>query len=302
MKAMRNLGFYFISLVLLLLSSGCEEAIDLELEGEAPRLVVNGLIRVNELEAFVPVKIRLTETNNFFEEIPVTQAESAIIIIERFDNGEPIETFTSSLAEESPGSGVYIPDPNATFDQRIPVELLNDETRFTLQITHKGRQYVAETVYQPVVPIDFVVQGNRTLFEGDETEVIVAFTDLPQNDDFYVFDFSFGEYLVTEDTFYQGQLFQFSYFYEDEIEPGTQIPISIMGADESFYNYMDLLITQSGDLQGPFQSPVATVRGNVFDVTGINNQDIFDNATRPDVYPLGYFAVVQEDIEILTIN
>ena len=65
---------------------------------------------------------------------------------------------------------------------------------------------------------------------------------------------------------------------------------------------MDLLITQSGDLQGPFQSPVATVRGNVFDVTGINNQDIFDNATRPDVYPLGYFAVVQEDIEILTIN
>ena len=289
-------------LALLLLSPGCEEVIDLDLETSPPRLVVNGLIRVNELEAFVPVAIRLTETNNFFEEIPVTQAESVIIIWERFDNGEPIETLTSSLAEETPGSGIYIPDPNATFDQRIPVELLNDETRFTLQISHKGRQYVAQTVYQPVVPIDFVVQGNRTLFEGDETEVIVAFTDLPQENDFYLFDFSFGEYLVTEDTFYQGQLFQFSYFYEDEIEPGTQVPISIMGADESFYNYMDLLITQSGDLQGPFQSPVATVRGNVVDVTDIDNLELFDNTNRPEVYPLGYFAVVQEDIEILTIN
>ena len=53
--------------------------INLDLETSPPRLVINGLIRVNELEAFVPVAIRLTETNNFFEEIPVATLESIII-------------------------------------------------------------------------------------------------------------------------------------------------------------------------------------------------------------------------------
>lgn len=295
----RRLPYLIVSLLLLV--SGCEEVIDLELESGEPRLLVRGLIRVDEQEAFVPVRIEVKETGGFFEELPVTQAESAIIQVERFDNGELIESTVSSLAEESPGSGIYIPDPNATFDQRIPTVFLNAEVRFTLQLRHKGRQYVAQTWYQPVPPIDFVVQGRATLFEGDETEVIVAFSDPAGRDNFYLFEFDPGEFLVTEDRFYQGQLFQFSYFYEDPIPEGTVKTIRILGASEAFYNYMDLLIQQSG-LEGPFQPPAATVRGNVIDVTDIDNQDLFNNADRPEVYPLGYFAVVQQYEEQLTIR
>jgi hypothetical protein len=75
-----------------------------------------------------------------------------------------------------------------------------------------------------------------------------------------------------------------------------------MGTDQSFYNYMDLLIEQSGAAQGVFQTPVATVRGNVVDVTGLDNEDRFDNADRPEVFPLGYFAVVQEERSSLLIQ
>ena len=100
--------------------------------------------------------------------------------------------------------------------------------------------------------------------------------------------------MVTEDEFYKGQKFEFSYFYDRRFEPGREIDISILGADESFYNYMDQLIEQTEGAQGPFQTPVATVRGNVFDITGIDNRDLFDNAERPQVFPLGYFAIVQE--------
>jgi hypothetical protein len=75
-----------------------------------------------------------------------------------------------------------------------------------------------------------------------------------------------------------------------------------MGVDPTFYNYMDLLITQSGDQQGIFQTPVATVRGNVVDVTGLDNEEIVDNASRPDVFPLGYFAIVQEHVRTITIR
>ncbi len=283
--------------------ASCEEVIEVEVPDDIPRLIVDGLIRVDEQEPFVPVRIALSETNNFFEELPVTQAENILIQVERFDpEGSLIESFTSSLAEETPGSGIYIPDPDATFDQRIPTVLLDENVRFTLQLRHKERQYVAECWYQPVVPIDFLLQGRATLFEGDETEVIVAFTDPPGKGDYYLFDFAPREFLVTEDTFYDGQFFQFSYFYEDPIDPGTELEISIMGSDINFYNYMDLLIEQSGGQQGPFQTPVATVRGNVVDVTGLNNQDRVDNADRPETFPLGYFAIVQEQRKSLIIQ
>ena len=289
--------------VLLFLFTACEEVIEVEVPQDSPRLIVDGLIRVDEQEPFVPVRIALSETNSFFEELPVTQAENILIQIDRFDtDGNLIENFTSSLAEESPGSGIYIPDPDATFDQRIPTVLLDENVRFTLQLRHKERQYLAQTWYEPVVPIDFLLQGRATLFEGDETEVIVSFTDPPGKGDYYLFDFGPREFLVTEDTFYDGQFFQFSYFYEDTIEPGTELEISIMGSDVNFYNYMDLLIEQSGGQQGPFQTPVATVRGNVVDVTGLDNQDRFDNADRPDTFPLGYFAIVQEDRKSLIIQ
>jgi len=287
--------------LLFLVVWGCEDVIEVDLPEAEPRLIVEGLIRVDRQEPFIPVRIVLRESAGFFDPLPATQAEAILIYVERFENGELVGTFTSSLAEESPGSGVYIPDPNATFDQRIPTFFLEDDVRFTLQIRHQGRQYVAETWYQPVVPIDYVLQGKATLQSGDETEVIVAFTDPPQVDNYYVFDFGPGLYLATEDTFYQGQFFQFSYFYEDPIDPGTELTIGILGVDKGFYDYMRLLIEQS-EQQGPFQTPVATARGNVIDVTDINNRDRFDNSERPGVFPLGYFAVVQQNLQGLTIQ
>ncbi len=193
MRSLRNL-FLVISVLL----PGCEEVIEVEVPDDVPRLIVNGLIRVDIQEPFIPVRIGLTESSNFFEDPLPTQAENAVITVERFDEeGNLIESFTSSLAEESPGSGIYIPDPDATFDQRIPTIFLNERVRFTLQVRHKGRQYLAQTWYQSVVPIDFVLQGRATLFEGDETEVIVAFTDPVGLGDYYLFDYGPQKFLVT---------------------------------------------------------------------------------------------------------
>ena len=65
------------------------------------------------------------------------------------------------------------------------------------------------------VPIDNLEQGDGTLFEGDEIEVIVSYTDSAERDDFYLLDFGLQRYLATKDEFYQGNLFTFSFFYED---------------------------------------------------------------------------------------
>ena len=75
-----------------------------------------------------------------------------------------------------------------------------------------------------------------------------------------------------------------------------------MGADQTFFNYMDLLIEQTTNDAGIFATPVATVRGNVFDITDIDNIDVSDNVGQPNIFPLGYFAIVQEYKDTLVIQ
>ncbi len=293
----------FLLLVLTGLTLACEDVIDVELPTTEQRLNVNALIRVDISQAFIPIEVKVSLTNNFFEEIPITEAESIVIIAEEIDeNGVVIDSRSSSLSEREPNTGIYVPDPNFSSDQRMPTNILNKNLLFSLIIRHKGRAYLAQTRYVPTVPIDTILQGNGTLFEGDETEVIVTFTDDFERDDFYLFDFDFEEFLVTEDEFFPGQQFEFSYFYDRTFESGRQIDISILGADETFYNYMNQLIVQSGDTQGPFQTPAATVRGNIFDITALDNLDVFDNVDQPNLYPLGYFAIVQEYKRTITIK
>lgn len=295
---MKKIGFILILIIL----ASCEDVIEVDTPSEDPRLIVEALFRVDRSETYIPVEVQLSQTSNFFEEIPVTSVESILIIYSTYEDGIVVSTGFSNLWEEVPGSGIYTPDPNFTFEQRIHTSVLENEVVFELVINHDGRKYFASTEFVPAVPFDSVVQGDGTLFSDDETELIVTFTDNGLRDDYYLFDFDFGNYLVTEDEFYQGQQFEFSYFYDMEFDPGTEINIAIMGADERFYNYMNQLIEQSGEQQGPFQTPVSTVRGNIFDITDLDNIDLFDNVEQPDVFPLGYFAIVEQFTQTITIQ
>ena len=284
--------------------TACEDVIEVEVPSEDPRLVVEGLLRVDTSQTYIPVEIRLSQTAAFFEEIrPVTDVEEIAIIYQKLEDGIPTgDTFVSSLTQVDPGSGIYVPDPSFDTDQRIPTAILQDPYLFVLVIQWRGRRYAAQTEYVSSVPIDALRIGDGSLFGEEETELIVRFTDDPDLENFYVFDFGFNNYLTTLDIFYNGQEFEFSYFYDQEFEPGTVLEIGLLGADRTFFNYMDLLIEQSGGQQGPFQTPVATVRGNVFDVTGLDNIEDVDNTGQPDVFPLGYFAIVQEFTSRITIE
>lgn len=283
-----------LNLFMILSFLGCEDVIEVDTPDQEQRLIVDGLLRVDINEPYIPVEIKVSLTSGFFNETSPTSVESMVIILEYMENDVVVATQVSNLAEKEPGTGVYIPDPNFSSDQRISIEGADENILYSLLIKHQGRLYAAQTRYVPAVPIDNLEQGTETLFDDDETEVVVTFSDDPDRDNFYVFDFGFSSYLVTEDEFYKGQQFEFSYFYDRTFEPGTELQISVLGADRGFFNYMDQLIEQSREPQGPFQTPVATVRGNVFDITDLDNIDVLDNADQPDIFPLGYFAIVQE--------
>ena len=100
---------------------------------------------------------------------------------------------------------------------------------------YNGRRYAASTNYIKSAPIDNFEQGSGTLFGDEETEIIVTFTDRPDTQDYYVIDFGFSEFLAVEDEFVDGQAFEFSYFYDQEFEPGTELTVNILGADQNFF-------------------------------------------------------------------
>ncbi|APA62879.1 DUF4249 family protein [Maribacter sp. 1_2014MBL_MicDiv] len=298
----------FILIILgFILFISCEDVIEVELPENDTRLVVNGVIRVDENQEFLPIEIAVSESSSFFNENTVASLKSAIIYYgtPNPDAPEILEGGgISNLAEVEPGSGIWVPDPSFDSDQRIRVSSIEEGDVFQLILETENEQFFATTTYVKSVPIDSLEQGDETLFSGDETEVIVTFTDPGESNDFYLLDLDFGEFLVTEDEFYQGQTFVFSYFYDNELAINTSsvVNISLLGVDEQFYNYMNQIIVQSGGDQGPFQTPAATVRGNIINVTGIDNDEVVDNVERSDNFALGYFAIVEEYTDSITIT
>jgi len=260
----------------VLLFIGCEDVVEIDTPTEPPRLSVDALIRIDESEPITNVVVKVNLTSSFFGDTEAADLDEIRILNPDYISTGPSDENFIALTET--GAGRYEASKNTSFFTKGALEL---------SITYGGNRYLATTTYVPTVPIDKLVQGDGQLFTSDETEILVAFTDNAAREDFYLFDFDFNEYLVTDDGFYQGKTFEFSYFYNEDVKPGMEINIDILGIDESFYNYMNQLIVQAGGDQGPFQTPSATVRGNIMNVT---NGDTIEN--RND-FALGYFAICQ---------
>ncbi|MCL6265626.1 DUF4249 family protein [Flagellimonas myxillae] len=293
----------FAFLLIAVFVCACEDVVDVDLPQNESRLIVNGIVRVDPSQEFLPIKIAVTETNGFFEEPTITTLESAVILVGEPNPDAPdlFNLSTKILKELTPGSGVYEPD-TVYVDERIQTRFLTPNTVFFLIVEHKGNKYLAQSSYTRTVPIDQLELGTETLFDEDDTEIKLTITDVPEEKNYFVFDFGFGEFLALDDQFIDGQQFEFSYFYQKDLEVGQEVEISVLGADQEFHNYMDLLVEQTQNDGGVFETPAATVRGNVFDITGLDNINIFDNVGRPESFALGYFAVVEEFKQTLTIQ
>ena len=282
---------YLLSLIVLLGgNSACEDVIEVDLPTEAPRLIIDALVRVDTTMATTLVTVKVSQTNSFFESLPPANLQQIALANLDFPLGG---TDPPVLNEEIAGSGIY--------SRLFPTDYLT-EGRLFLQIDFEDEFYVANAQFTPTVPIDSLENGDGILFDEDATEVIVTITDDADRDDFYLFDFGFGNFLVTEDEFYQGQEFTFSYYYDEELVAGDEVEVSVMGLDQDFALYMDKLIEQSEGSNGPFETPAITVRGNFINATNIDNDGTFDNTDNTDNFALGYFAVVQEFTQVLVID
>ena len=271
----------FILSVLSLIWSSCQEVITVELPNQEPKLIVDALIRIDTTIGSTLVTVSIRQTSDFFGEISPVSVDQ--ITMSNLDN--PGNNTDQVLDETEPGSGIY--------QQFFSTEELARD-RWFLQINYQGEFYVAESLMQYSVPIDQLTIGDGSLFSGDVTELLVRYSDIGGREDYYLFDYGNDDFFASEDVFYDGQQFEFSYFYDEQFNPGDTLTVSIMGIDRDFFNYMNLLREQSEGGFGPFATPAVSVRGNLINATDINNNDNYNNVNDPDNYALGYFAIVQE--------
>lgn len=278
---------YLLLLGFILLLMSCEDVIDVNTENNDKRLIIDGLVLVNTEQETTPVAIKASVSSGFFEEIKPAELSNIQLLLE---SGEIINLF-----ELQADSGIYEPSEDGVNPMKINTQLLTSE-KITLVLEYQNEIYQAETKFTPAVPIDNLEFGSGDLFSSDETEVKVSFTDVGNREDYYLFDFDFNNYFVSRDEFYDGQQFEFSYFYDQELPTGQEIEMKIIGIDENFYNYMSQLIVQSNTEFNFFQTPVSTVRGNIFNLTELNS----DNRASSNNFPLGYFAICGYDSAKIT--
>ena len=245
----------------------CEDVIDVELNDAPPKLVVEANLNVWENGASQST-VRLTTTAPFF------------------NNGVPFVTDAEiSVTDENGIIYPFIYSQNGIYSSLLMPQA---NIEYTLNIKYKNEIYSATEKLYSVSPLEFVEQRDDGGFSGEDIELKAFFTDPAGEQNFYFFEglSERGDLLnVYSDEFFDGNRI-FGYYLVEDLEAGDEVQFNIYGVSEAYYNFMFILLQQTGGGGGPFETQPATVRGNIV------------NETNPDNFPLGYFRIS----EVSTLN
>ncbi|WP_299671070.1 DUF4249 family protein [uncultured Polaribacter sp.] len=266
---MKNIKIF--SILFILLFANCEKVVDVDVPSIAPKLIVDASFEVlfdqNPIVANTIVKLRLSA--DYFEDNIPSVSNAVVFLTNLSDNTIINFTDTNSDGNFTPIIS-FIPEDDIVYELTV---LYENET-------YKGK---ATKIKSP--PFTSVIQGDETLFSGEEIEVKVAFKDDKSTENYYLFDFTNNLFLALEDRFFNGTDYNFSFFYqEDEIEVPTNVTVKMSGITKEYFTYYRILLDQSGTTGGgPFQSVPSSLLGNMINTTNEAN------------FPLGYFHISETD-------
>ncbi|WP_269243321.1 DUF4249 family protein [Flavobacterium limnophilum] len=263
----------YISLVIaMLFLASCEDVVNVDLDTAAPRLVIDAAINWKKGTDGSTQKIILSTTTDFYTNV-IPKVSGANVSIKNSEN-------INYIFLEIPNTGEY---------QCTTFKPIIGET-YVLTVVYKGETYTATETLQPVTPIYTIQQTNNGGFSGKDYEIEVSFKD-PLDKNFYMVKFfpdiyKAPNYQVIGDQYTNGNLKSWS-FSDEDLKQGSAIAITHYGISENYFNYMSKLISVASSSAGgsPFQTPPATVRGNIVNQTHIDN------------YALGYFSLSEVDYQ-----
>jgi len=262
-------------IIFSLLFISCEDVIQVDVPSAPPRLVIDASINWFKGTIGNEQLIKLTLSAPYFDD-EVPPANGAVVTITNEDN-------TVFEFVEIDNTGTYA---NNNF---IPV--INGS--YSLTIRYNNETYRGTETLKSVSSVDFIEQKDDGGFSGEEIEIKAFYTDPVNEENFYFYQFETDfdtSSEVYDDEFTNGNQI-FAFYSEEDLEAGNELTIVNYGISERFYEFMFILLQQSGDDSGgPFETQPATVRGNCL------------NETNPDNFPFGYFRLSQADTISYTVQ
>lgn len=276
---MKNILKNIVTLFLLVITISCEDVVDIPLKNGTPKLVIDANLTWPKGTSGTNQIIKLSISNDFYtNEIKI--ASGAIVTVTDSDN-----TVFSFI--QTPNTSDYV------CNNFVPV--INKE--YTLKVIYEGETYTAKNKLLATPQFEPEVEQTSSPGLGDKEiiKVKISFQDNGLEDNYYLLStknpkFVFPEYFALEDRFTQGKMMYDTYLSED-LKKDDILKFSIQGITRSYYNYINKIISISGQNSGsPFTTPPAVVRGNIFNQTNEKN------------YPFGYFSLSEIDKKEYTIK
>lgn len=263
---------YFSLLVVLFSFTSCEKVVDVDLSTSEPRLVIEASIQwFNGTPGNEQVVKLSTTTGYFSDDIPTVSGATVFIT----NSTAEVFDFTEDPAEP----GIY---KCAVFNPVV-------NEIYTLTVIHEGETYTSTEKLLDTPTVTRIEQDNEGGILGDEVEVKFFFNDLVNETNHYFVRIDdpykvIPEYGVIEDRFFQNNE-MFGLYFSEDLKPGDTLRFTLNGVTLNYYNYMDILLEQTGtNSAGPFSTPTATVRGNIINQTNFNN------------FALGYFRLSKTEV------
>jgi hypothetical protein len=175
---------------------------------------------------------------------------------------------------------VIISETSNYFDNEIN---FIDNSEYELNIFHNNNHYRSKETLTSSPPITSVKQGERESLNDEEIEIITTFTDLKNEENYYLFEFGEGNLQPARDLYIDGNEFSFSYFINKKKIKNNQLNIKMEGVDFDYFKFMIQIVIQTNTQNGPFSTAPSSIKGNIYCV---NNEDL---------NPFGYFKVCEFD-------
>ena len=268
---MKKILLYSVLLFTTLLSTSCEEVVDIDLSNSEPKLVIDAIIKWQKGTSGENQTIKLSLTNDFYTN-NILPANGATVTVTNSSN--VVFNFV-----EVPTTGDYV----CNNFQPVIGEI------YRLEILFEGAVYTASSALFATPDIITVEQETVVGISGeDEIQIKYFYQDNGAEENYYLLGVKnpnkqIPEFGVVSDEFFQGNV-MFGFYGSSETEPGITLGLSVQGISIGYYNYMNKLIAIAGSGSGnPFATPPATVRGNIV------------NETSTDDFPLGYFFLGEID-------
>lgn len=278
---MKNINIYNKLGVLLIITgllSSCTDVIDVNVPNGGTRLVVDASIKWQKGTLGETQTINLRESTAFFDNNPDVPVTGALVTVTN-ENDASIFVF----ADQNNGSYTatdFVPELNASY---------------TLKILYNGNSYTAtETlIATPVINrVEQTIEGS----DGDTEILLQVFFDDPGDvENYYLGEFTpsnlpLPSLAVISDEFTDGNENYIENDNEDYVA-GVTVGINVYGISQRYYDYLNILIQQSGsDEGGPFPTIPVPLKGNCTNVSDSNEE------------VLGYFRLGEFDTTSFTIN